>query len=54
MGRFNSEGDLVDVAVPTFRSFTKQAITGVVADAQIDEAYFKMLNSLDAFRANGS
>ena len=54
MGRFNSEGDLVDVAVPTFRSFTKQAITGDVADAQIDEAYFKMLNSLDAFRADGS
>ena len=39
--RLNSEGNLVDMAVPTFSSFTKQAITGDVADAQIDEAYFK-------------
>ena len=41
------------MSVPTVRSFTKQAITDR-AIAQIDEANFKMLNSLDAFRADGS
>lgn len=54
MGRFNTEGDLVDVGTPVFRSFTRQVLVPDVVDSQIDEAYFKMLNSLDSFRADGS
>lgn len=54
MGRYNSDGELVDQGTPVFRSFTKQVLVPDVIDTQIDEAYFKMLNSLDAFRAEGS
>ena len=61
MVRLNSDGEQVDEGKPVFRSFTRQVlwsndsvIPGSVIDAQIDEAFFKMLNSLDAFRADGS
>ena len=54
MGRYNSDGELVDQGTPVFRSFTKQVLAPDVIDTQIDEAYFKMLNSLDSFRAEGS
>lgn len=45
---------MVDKGTPIFRSFTKQVLVPDVVDNQIDEAYFKMLNSLDTFRADGS
>ncbi|MEW8548262.1 MAG: C2H2-type zinc finger protein [Candidatus Thiodiazotropha sp.] len=54
MVRYNSEGELVDQGTPAFRSFTRQVLDSNVIDAQIDEAFFKMLNSLDTFRADGS
>ncbi|MCG7879455.1 MAG: hypothetical protein N0E59_11205 [Candidatus Thiodiazotropha taylori] len=54
MARYNSDGELVDQGTPVFRSYTRQVLVPDVIDAQIDEAFFKMLNSLDAFRAEGS
>ena len=54
MEKFNSDGEIVDQASPLFRSFRKQVLVPEVIDNQIDEAYFKMLNSFDTFRADGS
>lgn len=54
MVRYDSEGELVDQGTPAFRSFTRQVLDTNIIDAQIDEAFFKMLNSLDTFRADGS
>lgn len=54
MVKYNSDGELVDQGTPVFRSYTKQLLDSHIADNQIDEAYFKMLNSLDVFRAEGS
>ena len=54
MVRLNSDGDIVDQGSPNFRSFTKQVLDPSAIDSQIDDAFFKMLNSLDMFRAEGS
>ena len=54
MVRYNSDGEQVDEGTPTFRSFTRQVLDHGVIDSQIDEAFFKMTNSLDSFRAEGS
>ena len=54
MVRFNADGEVVDQGTPVFRSFTRQVLDPNVIDDQINEAYFKMLNSLDAFRQDGS
>ena len=54
MIKLNSEGEQVDEAKPVFRSFTRQVLDPTSIDSQIDEAYFKMLNSLDTFKSEGS
>ena len=54
MVKYNSDGELVDQGTPVFRSYTRPLLDPHIVDNQIDEAYFKMLNSLDVFRAEGS
>lgn len=54
MVRYNSDGEQVDEGTPVFRSFTRQVMDAEAIDSQLDEAFFKMLNSVDSFRAEGS
>ena len=54
MVKLNSDGEQVDEGKPVFRSYTRQVLNPNSIDGQIDEAYFKMLNSLDTFKSEGS
>ncbi|MES9884135.1 MAG: C2H2-type zinc finger protein [Sedimenticola sp.] len=52
--KLDGAGDVVDEARPFFRSSAAPVLHSTLIGEQIDAAYFKMANSLDSFRAEGS
>lgn len=50
MDRRDASGDVVDTAMPVFRSKTAIVLVPECIDEQINEAYLKMLSSFDAFK----
>ena len=54
MLKYGADGELKDQAEPSFRSITNSVLRHEEIHNQMDAAYFKICNSLEAFKADGS
>lgn len=54
MTKYSADGEIKDHASPNFRSTTQRVLKHEEIPSQIDEAYFKVCDSLERFKADGS